>query len=47
MNDVPYIKLHNEVCEGCISGKQQKENFLSRTWEAKKCPTLCMNVCVV
>jgi len=34
VNGLPYIKLDDDVREGCIFGKQNKEIFSNRTWEA-------------
>ena len=36
VNGLPYIKNDDEVCEGCIFGKQNKESFSNRTWKASE-----------
>jgi hypothetical protein len=40
VNGLPYIKMDDEVCEGCIFWKQHKERFSNRTWEARECLAL-------
>jgi hypothetical protein len=34
VNGLPYIKNDDEVCEGCIFGKQHKESFSNINWKA-------------
>jgi hypothetical protein len=36
VNGLPYIKNDDEVCEGCIFGKQQRERFSNRTLKARE-----------
>jgi hypothetical protein len=36
VNGLSYINIDDEVCEGCIFGKQHKESFLNRTWTARE-----------
>jgi hypothetical protein len=40
VNGLPYIKNDDEVCEGCIFGKQHRETFSNRTWKARERITL-------
>jgi len=37
---IPYIKLDDKVCKGCIFGKQHKDIFSDRTWKAREHITL-------
>jgi hypothetical protein len=36
VNGLPYIKMDDEVCEGCIFGKQHRESFSNRTWKDRE-----------
>jgi hypothetical protein len=36
VNGLPYIKNDDEVCEGCIFGKQNREIFSNRTCKANE-----------
>jgi hypothetical protein len=36
VNGLPYIKNDDEVCEGCIFGKQHRESFSNRAWKASE-----------
>jgi hypothetical protein len=36
VNGISYINIDDEVCEGCIFGKQHKESFLNRTWTTRE-----------
>ena len=40
VNDLPYIKMDDEVCEWCIFLKQHRESFSNRTWKARECLAL-------
>jgi hypothetical protein len=36
VNGLSYIKMDDEVCEGCIFWKQHRESFSNRTWKARE-----------
>lgn len=40
VDGLPYIKLDDKVCEGCIFGKQHREIFSNRAWKARECVAL-------
>ena len=40
VNGLHYINLDDDVCEGCIFGKQHRESFSDRTWKARECLAL-------
>jgi hypothetical protein len=33
VNGLPYLEVDGELCEGCILGKQHRENFSNRAWK--------------
>jgi hypothetical protein len=36
VNGLPYINNDDEVCEGCIFGKQHRESYSNRTWKDRE-----------
>ena len=40
MNGLPYLEVDDEICEGCLLGKQHRESFWNKDLKANDCLAL-------